>query len=407
MIKRGKSDFSLPDFFMVAYCAASFLVVAYGSRAKYVMLGSSVLVFISAAVKQKGKLRISIGAFHLLSVAFLLFCCFSSVWAVDPSLTLNRSSTIFQILITLYLAYVYYQDKSVSHLMLAMMWGGYVVCLIALRDQGLDTYLRAILLGRRVYDMEYINANVMGMLMASSLVINFYFILYEKRVRWWTIFAIPAFICLLGAGSKKGILLLVGGFGMILVLRNINSREKIYSTLKILVIGVAFVALLVALIKLPIFSFIRKRFDGVINFLSGRGEVDGSTLGRAALMEVGVRLFRKFPILGVGIDNPQLFSGGSYLHNNYIELLAGGGVIGFSLYYGMYVYIFWNFWKYKPYRTGEYDCCLTVLLLHFVLEFAYVSYFNKETWFYFILGVAEVRRLKIAAKQQKIIIGGN
>lgn len=50
----------------------------------------------------------------------------------------------------------------------------------------------------------------------------------------------------------------------------------------------------------------------------------------------------------------------AYLHCNYIELLCGGGLIGFLLYYIMYIYIGVSLWKLR-----NIDKKLLCLVLYF------------------------------------------
>ena len=381
----------------IAYFAASFLTVAY-SGAKYIMVICSILIALCAAVINKGKLRVRIESYHLYTVVFLTFCFISMLWAVSYELTLQRAILILQILVVMFLIYLYYQDRSMDDLLMVAMIGGYLVSLIVLVNQGLDTYLNGILTGTRIYNDEYINANSLGMLMASSIVINFYYFIYKRKVKLWYLLSVPAFICLLGAGSRKSILLLIGGVLILIVLNNMNKKKFLNSFFKIVVLVLLLFFGIYLLSRVSAFGLLTRRFETFFNYFSSTGEVDYSTRMRVMQLNLGIQLFKENPIVGVGIDNPQVFNrqitGFNYLHNNFVELLAGGGIIGFCLYYSMYGYLLYNMLKYRSYRTKEFDICLTLLLLHLILEYGYVAYFNKETYFYFMIFFLEVRNLK-------------
>lgn len=385
----------------VAYYAATFLMVAYYST-RFIMVGCVFFVAYCLLLRTRGRLMLRVEPFHLFTFSFVAYCFFTALWAADIGLTLNLSKTILLTLILLYLLYLYYQKKPLHQLLLVVMLGGYAVCLIVLAAQGVGTYLNAIRFGYRIYEEKFINANMLGMLAASSVVLNFYYIIYEKRIRWWTILAVPALICLVGAGSKKSVLLLAGGVFLLIVLRNTKNIKPLLSLKRLAFLMLLLVVTVFLLNQTPLLSPIVERFEGVINLLTGSGELDVSTAERVEMIKVGVQIFKRAPILGVGIDNPRLFNVRlTYLHVNYLELLAGGGIIGFAFYYSMYAYLLHAMWKYRAYRTREYDICLTLILIHLALEFAYVAYYDKDTYFYFMVFFLEVKRLKEAARSRQ------
>lgn len=383
----------------VVYFATSFLTVAY-SNAKYIMALCAVLIALCAAFLNSGKLRVRIDAFHLYTITFLAYCFMSILWAVNTDYTLEKSILILQILVVIFLIYLYYQDRPIDDLLMIAMFGGYVACAIVLAEQG-STYINGIVTGVRIYDDEFINANSLGMLAASSVVINFYYIIYKKKIKLWSLLSIPAFICILGAGSKKSVLMLVCGCIMLVVLKNFKKKQLLFSILRILVFLAAIIFVIYLLSKTRAFGILTRRMGFLFNYLFGKGEADHSTIERAAMAEAGRKMISEHWLAGVGIDNPQFFNvRQTYLHNNFLELLAGGGIIGFGLYYAMYVYLLYNMYKYRSYRSDEFDVCITLLLLQIVLQYAYVAYFNKETYFYFMLFFLEVKKLQQLGKNK-------
>ncbi len=83
-----------------------------------------------------------------------------------------------------------------------------------------------------------------------------------------------------------------------------------------------------------------------------------------------------------------------YLHNNYAEILAGGGLVGFTVYYFIYVYLFVAFFRYWRYGTTETAVCLTLLVMALIEDYASVTYYAKETYFYLMLSFLETERLR-------------
>lgn len=80
----------------------------------------------------------------------------------------------------------------------------------------------------------------------------------------------------------------------------------------------------------------------------GNGQVDHSTIVRNNLKTLGIEWFLRYPFGGIGIANPHILANyyyafDAYLHDNFVELLCGGGIIGFSVYYSMYVYLLYSY----------------------------------------------------------------
>lgn len=70
-----------------------------------------------------------------------------------------------------------------------------------------------------------------------------------------------------------------------------------------------------------------------------------------------------------------------YLHNNYWEMLADGGIIGFIIYYWIYAFILKKMIKFRRLSDGEFVICFTFLILSLILDNAAVSYLSKTTYY--------------------------
>ncbi|MBQ4399870.1 MAG: hypothetical protein II830_01090, partial [Alphaproteobacteria bacterium] len=107
------------------------------------------------------------------------------------------------------------------------------------------------------------------------------------------------------------------------------------------------------------------------------------------------------PVLGMGLGNPYILTERyfgfnlTYLHNNYIELLAGAGLIGTLLYYLLWAYPLYYFIRFFSLRNKETAVCLVMLILLLtVLDWGRVGYTSKQTYFYLMLFYLQVRVLK-------------
>lgn len=84
-----------------------------------------------------------------------------------------------------------------------------------------------------------------------------------------------------------------------------------------------------------IFSDLKESVLYRFTSLSGH-EKDTSTELREGYTNLAINIWLQSPLIGVGINNFAVLntlSQGSYSHNNYAELLAGVGIVGFLLYY--------------------------------------------------------------------------
>ena len=81
--------------------------------------------------------------------------------------------------------------------------------------------------------------------------------------------------------------------------------------------------------------------ESIVNYLTGTGYIDHSTAVRDQMRRVGLQVFKENPIVGIGFGNTYLYGveDYSYFHDNYVEVLSSGGILGFIIYYGMYGYI--------------------------------------------------------------------
>ena len=114
--------------------------------------------------------------------------------------------------------------------------------------------------------------------------------------------------------------------------------------------------------------------------------VDKSISDREYLSAIALQLFKQKPVLGWGCDNVRsyLISIGFrlevYAHNNYLELLADYGIIGFVLYYSFYVKAI--FQAIKNGLDDKYDKLIfVVLLVCMVMEYGSVNY-QRNTYLY-------------------------
>lgn len=241
---------------------------------------------------------------------------------------------------------------------------------------------------RNVMDVQMINANVIGQHSAIGFIMAFWLLTqkrYEKRFRWFYIIiaAIDVAFAALSA-SRKAIIILVLAIVLYFLFQ---SKSPLKFLGKVIIVIAGIVLLWLALTKIPfLYNLGGNRLEQMLNGFSMNEDMDGSTSFRMSLIQWGFNWFTQKPYFGYGADNFRCLVGGmhtwsglggTYAHNNFIEILVNLGLVGFVLYYSMYVKIIVRFIKslrYKDLQKLIFGC---VFLSVFINEYGMVTYLDK------------------------------
>lgn len=366
----------------------------YGAYVLFVCLFGLIVFYL---IREQGVIKFKLTSLHAYMLLFISACYLSTINAIEPSVALSRSFDIVKIFFMLIILYMCYQDKkSVDTLLKIGMWTGYIVCFYTVYFYGLDYFITVLSSSARIAN-DALNANTVGLLGANAIVMTLYYMLYD-RPRWWNIIALPTLGILAATGSRKALVFVVVGTVLLFIFRSLRSANVVNSIAKIIGSLLALTIVGVAVLQLPMFSEVLDRMSSMIDAFSGTGG-DSSTIIRLALVDIGWDLFYQSPITGVGVNNPSVYTfflygkENYYLHNNYIELLAGTGVIGLLAYYSMYIYIAYNLIRYRDFHSNEYVMVLILFLSQIVMDMGMVSYESKSTYFYMMIFYLEVQLL--------------
>lgn len=237
---------------------------------------------------------------------------------------------------------------------------------------------------REFYSQYGLNLNILGLGCAVSIILAFYFykieISYKHRNLYKYIILFSMFVVLI-SGSKKALLLPLIVF-MIYNYVKVPARKK----LNIIIFScILIIAGYYILMKIPIlYNSIGIRLEGMFNAVLNDGKIDNSTKGRLQFIEYGLILIARKFWFGYGLASyaPMYASThigeyASYSHNNYIELMVSGGVIGLIIHYSFYLYLLIKLYKRINLYKSELDIiCFSLIFGLLFIHYGMVAYYD-------------------------------
>lgn len=385
---------------------SSFFLFEKRTEGRYFLLIFCLIIFLFMSFKQKGKIYFSIQEWHKKIIVIAVYSLISAIWAIRPIDSVQKFITITQILILLSILYSYYQlEDNAYRLFNIIKWGGYFVCIYSIINYGIVLIFKYLLSGIRLNN-DFINVNSIGMLSAISIIIELYEMKYYRKLKKSIIFVLPSFFMILATQSRKAFFVLLIGIYFILLTNRKSSKKLLKRVILIIFISLMFIMICFIISKIEIFKGMTERVMSLMNSIGGEEEIGSSTYIRKQLFEIGWNSFKKNPILGIGIGCPHVLANkiidfDAYLHNNYIELLCGGGAIGFILYYYIHFYLIKEFIKYKNVDYYGKNISIFFIFISFIMDLGMVSIYSKETYFQFMVLFLCIKHLKIRYKNYK------
>lgn len=389
---------------VAVFLFAVFLLFDGYTWGKYAFLAASLAIYVLGLWERNEKIVLRFDMYVVIYFVFIAYVLLTALWAKSAMSTITMARTLFRTFICAYIVYLYFvKEKDVSRLLRILMWAGYVVAIYSVMFYGVDELLKAGTDSSLRADNEFANVNSIAMCCALSCMIqaNEFF---EKRNRWTCVFLIPVLIVIGATQSRKALLFLIVGVFSAFIVKNQNeSFVKKFG--KIIVGCVVAVLIIYGLLQLEIFSGIKQRMQTMFNSFTGNGKADGSSLTREKMIEIGWKEFTEHPVGGIGIANSYFITDKylgwkTYLHNNFVELLSSGGVFAFIFYYAIYVYLFYNLWKYRNADKKQTMFFAIWLLIMLALDYGSVSYSSKVQNFYLMIHFVNIQNLKKKAAKQ-------
>lgn len=379
---------------LMTFLYMSFIIFSIDINGVYIMIATTILIVAINMLKQNS-LNFHIGTFHAYMLIFALYSIISSLWARDSAYAIEKGVTLLELLVVFSLLYACYYKASIERLLKIIMWAGLILGIYTVIFVGVDT-LRETLQDEGRLENSFANINVIGMACCSSIIIALYFFKREKN-KINLAFCIPSLFVVAGSGSRKALVMLILGILFIFLYQNKDKGSK-FKFRKIIISLIALVVVFYIAAESGLFAGSLNRFDGLIASFTGEGEVDSSSALRSFYRLLGFTQLLKTPFLGMGMGNARLLAYAStghdcYLHCNYAELAANGGVIGLILYYWIYIPILKKEWSASKYNFIA-PLILVIVIIQLVMDYGAVTYYSKTTYFLLMVVMLHLNELK-------------
>ena len=358
---------------VAAFVLASFLVAAIPglSRIPHALIG---LMFIGLVVRStRTQLVLRWDPVAPLSIVFFAYAFASVLWSTNQSAAFVTAVGLAV-------------DLVGALLIWAALHNGVKVAVIAYAA-GVGAGAQAIValsqfLSSGTTRVEGLTGNANSLAIQLSLT-AFLLLLVFPRDRWVKVLAFALIvIATVTTGTRK--LVFVWFSYVVLLLREVSPlfrRPSVGSALILLLSPIAVWA------SITFGPTLLSPFEDVTLVRRLEGTLEGrETQKRSDLMEDALVVWREEPVFGHGIDQYR-YSGAftAYSHNNYTEILANFGVVGFGLFYVIYAVLIARSLV-GIFRGSEAAWVIMAIIVSVLLmDLARVSYTSRTTWLFIVI----------------------
>jgi len=317
-------------------------------------------------------------SYFVLSV----FALASSFWALNFTHAMLKGFQLLFISINMFIIYNLIKNYHIERFFIyGVLLGSFVNYLLVFRI--IPTFIELYTGPRLVGTMG--NSNPFAVTMVISIVVSIVYLSLEKEkpkeksssllYYYQYINIIFSLYLIILSISRAGIV-----FGFTLVfLYIVISMKDFKSFIRLSIVITIIMIIVVNFINLDdfweVYDRVLHRFGALEEGIENADSRVGSTAIRIYLAKLGLQAFMDNPIIGVGVNNFMIYSGGIYSHNNYIELLAGLGIVGFIIFYSMHIFVL-----YKASQVSSTDLKIVFaffVLVMFGMDMAGGSYYGK------------------------------
>lgn len=350
--------------------------------------GSVLLALIATFASHHFRIKFHTTPLKIWYTAFLVVCILSVGFAIDPATSIETIKTLVVLMVVLFLldeeiqTKVQLEDFMRIYMAATVIMMVYVCLNINLANFQLAQHGEA--------EMGRWNGNDVGMKCAIFLLFALYFFDAEKNF-WKRLLllstSVLSVVLLYYTASRKAFLIVIAGVSMYYYMKHPSKRVR-----NVIMIALGVYVAYIAIMNVPeLYNSIGWRLEGMIALATGKGAADSSALLRLKYIQIGLDAFEKSPVIGYGIDNYRFINWETtghftYSHNNFVELLVGFGLVGFTVYYFYFAKLVLDFLSFYSKKQTSLILNTTAIgfLSIFIMHVAMVSY-NDITQYIMIL----------------------
>lgn len=387
-LKIKASKFRIIDLLVIII-----LVLALGFRTNYIAAEKNistigiVILYFALLLTGSGRIIVSKSKKYIFWYTLVvLICAISRFWSSfdinDYIYALLKDTYIPLVFIILTMEYYIFTTKDGKRLMDLLIIAELITVLRVIIHtpwndmlQSFDSRLFGSGLGQNYNDFTT------QMTLISIILAYLGFHIDSKYKKWFWILA----ALILVSGSRKSIVISVLGYIACRFLGSGHNFTKIIKRAIPIVIIIA-IGTYLLLTNDFLYEMIGSKLVSMIQSLGLSSsemrttidvtDIDHSMHGRAVLRELAWNTFLNNPIVGIGYYGFQFTNSyGLYAHNNYLELLADVGIVGFTVYYSMYFRCITEcIGKHK--KNPFYRFVLIFIFCLIVMEYAQITFFR-------------------------------
>lgn len=253
-----------------------------------------------------------------------------------------------------------------------------------------------------------LHSNEIGFRLSVAALLSLYFLVTFKKKKY--LFLAGLIFCsalTIMTGTRQALAIIILGFILYASFGTLRaSKYKLYRR----IVNLFLIGILLGILWWLVFhndylySIMGSRLQAMFESFTG-ANTDTSMNNRAILRRDAFELFKQNPIFGYGLNCFVIYSKMihsiqiTYSHNNYLELLSTTGIVGFSIFYSMFVYLIVNLFKVS--KDSEHYHLKSIFLI-FMVMLIIVSYWSVNFQNEFIYAVLLLIYLYVKNEKARI-----
>ncbi len=292
-------------------------------------------------------------------------------------------------------------DKCLKLIVYSMVYSAIVLLIrTPFRDWGTE----------RIGSALGLHSNDIGVRFAIGVIIAMY-LAFSKKKYFNYVFVVAFTTISLFSGSRKGTLMCIIGivaYPLLTYMKSKTGNDFAKLLFQIIFAVAALFVLYRIIISVDVFyDVVGFRLEAMVDAFLGDTSADASIEERIFFTEKAIYLFKENPIIGYGMNNFKTFMGEinyshkAYSHNNYLEILSTLGIVGFSIYYSMFVYLLTQSVRFMVKEKLNFNRDALLFLMLIIVIFVSFWCVNYQNEYYIIIYILMYMNVKLHVKDLK------